>query len=101
MPVEYTLTSNNMEFLRFHDWSNKDKEDGLMIFISDFGAEVLKKNKIWLMDGTFMSAPEPFKQVSISFFYIKIINLKARAILSIVAKIFRYFLFEEKKIKLD
>ncbi len=68
MPEEYILTSNNMEFLRYCDWSNVNtKQDGLIIYISDFGAEVLKKNQTWLMDGTFSSAPEPFKQVSILY----------------------------------
>jgi hypothetical protein len=48
-----------------HDWVDETNKDqgGMLIFMSDFGADLLKKNSTWLLDGTFDSVPAPFKQV--------------------------------------
>jgi len=35
----------------------------MMILMSDVGADVMRRAPIWMMDGTFFSAPTPYYQV--------------------------------------
>ena len=35
----------------------------MVMFMGDWGAEILKTHSTWLFDGTFQSCPEPFAQI--------------------------------------
>ena len=59
----YTQTNSKEEFLRLQDYTTESKRHGIMVFISKLGAEILKKNTTWLLDGTFQTTPHPFEQV--------------------------------------
>ena len=64
LPTKFVKTNSGDDFLRLQDWVDAGQTKGMLIFISDFGADVLKRNPTWLMDGTFKICPDPFKQVN-------------------------------------
>jgi hypothetical protein len=45
--------------------------EAMMVFISDEGANVMRRAPVWMMDSTFFTAPKPYYQVTM--------NLKKRA----------------------
>ena len=63
LPKEFTQTNDKGDFLILQSWTNEAKDGGLLVFLSDFGASILKRHSLWLLDGTFKSTPAPFKQV--------------------------------------
>ena len=63
LPREFTQTNDKGDFLILQSWTNEAKDEGLLVFLSDFGASILKRHSLWLLDGTFKSTPAPFKQV--------------------------------------
>ena len=71
IPDKFTQTADGREFLVCKEWISEDEP--LVVFLSDWGAEILKTHSTWCFDGTFSSAPIPFKQVK-SFLFIKYLN---------------------------
>jgi hypothetical protein len=63
IPASLTHTADNTEFLVLNSWTNDMELEGLMVFLSDVGADVLRRFPVWMVDGTFNSAPVPFYQV--------------------------------------
>ena len=64
IPDKFTQTADGREFLVCKEWISEDEP--LVVFLSDWGAEILKTHSTWCFDGTFSSAPRPFKQVKSS-----------------------------------
>ena len=62
-PEKFAKTHDGAEFLRMKCWTNDDEDQAMLVFISDTGAHVLRTHKVWLLDGTFSTAPAPFSQV--------------------------------------
>ena len=65
IPDEFKKTADNGEFLYFLDWVDNAKTECMAIFLSDWGADILKRSRMWFCDGTFSVTPDPFKQVYI------------------------------------
>ena len=65
IPDEFKKTADNGEFLYFLDWVDIAKTECIAIFLSDWGADILKRSRMWFCDGTFSVTPDPFKQVYI------------------------------------
>jgi len=63
LPDKITKTKDGQSFLLAQCWTNDDQEKSMMVFLSDYGASILRDAPTWLMDGTFKSAPTPFTQV--------------------------------------
>ena len=40
-----------------------EKTESMVLCMSPWAADLLKKSKTWLFDGTFKTAPAPFEQV--------------------------------------
>ena len=64
-PEKFTKTNDGAEFLRLKSWTNESEDEALLVFLSDTGAHVLRTHELWLLDGTFATAPVPFAQVYI------------------------------------
>lgn len=69
---KFTKAADGGEFLLYKDYVDSEKSQPLVIFMSQWGADILKNHSTWLFDGTFKSAPNPFTQV-IWLFIIKLI----------------------------
>lgn len=65
LPDKLTKTKDGQSFLLAQCWTNDDHEKSMMVFLSDYGADILRNAPTWLMDGTFKSSPTPFTQVSL------------------------------------
>lgn len=65
MPDSYSKTADKGTFLIHKSWVDIMQTKSMALFMSDWGAEVLRKHKIWLMDGTFKTTPAPFAQIYI------------------------------------
>jgi len=63
IPSSLTNTADGTEFMILNSWINDLEEEAMMIFMSDVGADVMRRAPIWMMDGTFFSAPTPYYQV--------------------------------------
>ena len=63
IPDKLTKTADGAEFLLLKSWTNEEETDSCLLFLSDWGAQILKTHSTWLMDGTFKSAPKPYSQV--------------------------------------
>ena len=61
----FTKTANKREFIIFKDWVDEDKEEAMVMFMSDWGADILKHHSTWLFDGTYSACPVPFTQIYI------------------------------------
>jgi hypothetical protein len=64
MLPEYTKTADGGEFLILRSWLNSEEKECLMVFLSDTGADILRRADTWLLDGTFRACPSPFYQAS-------------------------------------
>lgn len=65
IPTSLTHTADHTEFMVLKSWTNDTELEGIMVFLSDVGADVLRRSPVWMMDGTFSTAPDPFYQVTI------------------------------------
>ena len=63
IPDKYTKTAENGEFIIFKDWIDEAKTQCMVMFLSDWGANILKTHGTWLFDGTFLICPKPFSQL--------------------------------------
>ena len=63
IPDKLTKTADGAEFLILESWTNEEETESCLLFLSDWGAQILKTHSTWLMDGTFKSAPKPYSQV--------------------------------------
>jgi len=62
-PEKYQKTSDGSQFLLTRDFIDENSEKGFLLFMSPFGQQLLKSAKVWMADGTFWTAPEPFQQI--------------------------------------
>ena len=46
IPDKYKNTADDSEFLAHHNWLNQDKKEAVLLFISDFGADILRRAEI-------------------------------------------------------
>lgn len=67
IPSTLTNTADNTEFMILNCWTNDMELEGLMVFLSDVGADILRRSPVWMLDGTFGTAPAPYYQVKIYF----------------------------------
>jgi hypothetical protein len=67
IPSNLSKTADGKEFLLLKDWTNGNELESIMVFMSDDGAEILRRAPTWMMDGTFKCAQVPFYQVQASF----------------------------------
>ena len=63
LPIRYTVLPNGNPFLLMKDVISEDTEKLFVAFMSPFGKKLLRNANVWAMDGTFKTAPAPFKQV--------------------------------------
>ena len=63
LPEKFRKTSDGSDFLMIKDFVDENSNKAFLIFMSPFGKTLLKTAHLWLADGTFMTAPEPFVQV--------------------------------------
>ena len=59
LPKEFTQTNDKGDFLILQSWTSEAKEGGLLVYLSDFGADILKRHSLWLLDGTFNQRQHP------------------------------------------
>ncbi|HAO15924.1 MAG TPA: hypothetical protein DDE71_10280 [Tenacibaculum sp.] len=57
MPEKYQKSSDGGPFLRSADYSNKEQDQVVLVFLSEHGKCVLEKYKRWQADGTFSTCP--------------------------------------------
>ena len=62
-PEKLRTTKDGQDFLTLQSWVDENELSSILVFLSTPGAEILKRAPVWLMDGTFKTAPEPYKQV--------------------------------------
>ena len=62
-PEKFAKTNDGSEFLRMKCWTNDNEDEAMLVFLSDTGAHVLRTRKVWLLDGTFATAPAPFTPI--------------------------------------
>ena len=63
VPDQYLKTADKGEFVIFKDWVDNEQTECMVMFMSDWGAQILKTHSTWLFDGTFNSCPAPFAQL--------------------------------------
>jgi hypothetical protein len=63
IPSSLSSSADEKEFLILNSWTNENELESMMVFMSDVGADILRRAPIWMMDGTFRTAPSPFYQV--------------------------------------
>ena len=73
IPDAYSKTADGEEFLLSREWV--DDSRSMCIFLSNFGADILRKHSTWCLDGTFKTCPLPFVQV-LSLINIKFMTLE-------------------------
>ena len=64
IPEKLSKCADGSEFMVHHSWLNDSEMVSLMVFMSDVGADILRRAHIWMVDGTFKIAPTPFYQAS-------------------------------------
>ena len=60
IPSRLTQTADGGEFLIKHGWINRLESESMMIFLSDMGADIMRRSPVWMIDGTFSTSPAPF-----------------------------------------
>ena len=60
---KYTRTADGGEFLFYKDWADSEKTVSMALFMSQWGADILRTHSVWMFDGTFQTTPKPFSQV--------------------------------------
>ena len=63
IPEKYSRTADGGQFMVYREWIDDAKSLPLVIFISQWGADILARHSVWMFDGTFDSCPLPFAQV--------------------------------------
>ena len=63
IPNKLSLSADGKECLITNSWINENELESLMVFMSNDGADILRRAPIWMMDGTFKVVPKPFYQV--------------------------------------
>ena len=63
IPEKYSRTADGGDFMICKEWIDSERKLPLVLFISQWGADVLKRHPVWMFDGTFESSPPPFTQV--------------------------------------
>jgi len=69
IPEKFTKCADNGEFMIFKEYVDQEQTQPLVIFMSQWAADILKNHTTWMFDGTFKSAPTPFSQVTDLLFY--------------------------------
>ena len=65
IPDKYGKTKDGDQFLLVKDYISENNRKGIVLFLSPFGRQLLKRSKLWCADGTFLTAPKPFVQIYI------------------------------------
>lgn len=63
LPDKLTKTMDGQPLLHLITWKDDIEAESVLLFLSDPGAEYLRRAPVWMMDGTFKTAPVPYKQV--------------------------------------
>jgi hypothetical protein len=63
IPENLSKTADVEEFLIMNSWTNICELESILVFMSNSGADIMKKATTWMMDGTFKICPVPFYQV--------------------------------------
>jgi len=53
IPTSLTHMADNTEFIMLKSWTNNTELEGIMVFLSDMGSDVLRRSAVWMMDGTY------------------------------------------------
>jgi len=75
-PDSLRSTKGNSVFLRHEGCVEGSNYENSWLFVSDVGVDQLIRSSVWVMDGTFASAPHPFRQI----FCINIISNSGRSV---------------------
>ena len=63
LPEKYTLDSKAGEFLRYSEFLDPLQTKLMLVYISDVGRHILQNAEVLFCDGTYNTAPDPFKQI--------------------------------------
>lgn len=63
IPPKLANTTDGNEFLILNSWTDDLELEEVMIFLSDVGANVMRRASIWMLDGTFFTALTAYNQV--------------------------------------
>jgi hypothetical protein len=66
IPASLSNTADGLEFLILNSWINDLELEAMMVFMSKAGADMMMRAPVWMMDGTFYTAPKPHYQVSMN-----------------------------------
>jgi hypothetical protein len=64
IPASLSNTANGWEFFVLNSWINDLELEAMMVFMSETGADVMRRAPVWMMYGTFYIAPKPSYQVT-------------------------------------
>jgi hypothetical protein len=64
IPAFPSNTADGLEFLILNFWINDLELEAIMIFMSEAGADMMRRAPVRMTDGTFYTAPNPYYQVS-------------------------------------
>jgi hypothetical protein len=63
IPPELANTVDGKEFMILNSWTNDKELEAVMVFLSDVGADVMRRAPVCMSDGTFFTARTPYYQV--------------------------------------
>ncbi len=63
IPENLSKTADGEEFLIMNSWTNICELESILVFMSNSGADIMKKATTWMMDSSFKICPVPFYQV--------------------------------------
>jgi hypothetical protein len=64
IPASLSNTTDGSEYLILNLWINYLKFEAMMVFMSEAGADVMRRAPVWIMSGTFYTAPKLYYQAS-------------------------------------
>ena len=59
--AKFSTTADGDPFLLTREWF--DETRSVCVFLSNFGADILRRHHVWCLDGTFKTTPVPYAQV--------------------------------------
>jgi hypothetical protein len=64
IPSSLSNTADGSEFLILNSGISDLELESMMVFMSEAGADVMRKAPVWMIDGIFYTTPKPFYQIS-------------------------------------
>ncbi len=64
IPASLSNTADGSEFLILNSRISDLELESMMVFMSEAGADVMRKAPVWMIDGIFYTTLKPFYQVS-------------------------------------